>query len=77
MLLADLACAMTPLSINSYSTPPDATKATASPKQILIVAAAVTAPPLAVKPGTGKALIVTSISFEVDLQLTPFLTLTT
>ncbi len=77
VLLADLACAVAPFNKNSYSTPPVPTKETTSPKHILMVAAAVTAPPSAVKPGTGKALTETKISFEDTLQLTPFLTLTT
>ena len=77
MLLADLAWAVVPFNKNSYSTPPVPTKETTSPKQILIVAAAVTAPAFAVKPGTGKALTETKISFEDALQVTPFLILTT
>ena len=66
-----------PFNKNSYSTPPVPTKEITSPEQILIVAAAVTAPAFAVKPGTGKAFTETKISFEDTLQVTPFLTLTT
>ena len=52
-------------------------KETLSPEQILMVAAAVIAPGLAVKPGTGSALTVTKISLEATSHCTPFRVFTT
>ena len=76
-MLPDLACADVPLIKNSYSTPPEPIKETASPAHILMVAAAVIAPGLAVNPGIGKAFTVTRISLEATSHWTPFSVFTT
>ena len=56
----------------AYSTPPLPINVIVSLAQILIVAAAVIAPGLAVKPGTGKAFTVTKTSLDAIEHVTPF-----
>ena len=61
---------------NAYSTPPLPINVIVSLAQILMVAAAVIAPGLAVSTGTGKAFTVTKTSFDATEQATPLRVLT-
>ena len=76
VLDALLDCSTIPFFKKAYSTPPEPIKDMVSLAQILIVAAAVIAPGLAISPGLGNAFTLTKTSFEGTEQVTPNIVLT-